>query len=61
MPKKTSSVLVPREASETWFARNEAQRNSKKMRPTNTVKKIPDVVPGGAAEMKVVSTTRWKG
>ena len=23
--------------------------------------KILDVVPGGAAEMKVVSTTQWKG
>ena len=54
-------MLIPREASETWLARKEAQRNSKKTRPTNTVKKILDAEPGGAAETKVVSTTRWKG
>lgn len=56
-------MLIPRDASEKWLARKQAQRNSKEKK-NETHKhggKILDVVPGGAAEMKVVSTTQWKG
>lgn len=54
-------MLISRDASEKWLARKQAPRNSKKMRPTHMGKKILDAVPGGAAEMKVISTTQWKG
>ena len=55
-------MLISRDASEKWLARKQVQRNGKKKNETHTHgEKILDTVPGGAAEMKVISTTQCKG